>query len=334
MDSEFPIFVSVILTAFNEDHYMDGILKDISRQNYPTEFLEILVLEAGEYPEERARTNLGEKSERLRYWRIPTLSRTAALNRLVKEAKGELVVRLDARTHIELDYVERIVQLSQKENVANVGGVQIPVGESKEQKRIAKIMQHPLSFGGGKFRNLNYTGPSDSVYLGAFSRKMMFQEPWFDEKHPKISEDSDVNFRIRQSGGRVLVDSSIQVQHFPRESLRDFFKLCLNYGVGRGLFFVKHKRFSALRQLVLPSLFLFSLILFAFGFLFPLLHLALLAVGSTYLGLVVTVSIKLADIGGKGIIYLMTGFIGCHIFWTLGFIKSFQIYNHNLRFNL
>ena len=60
MDSEFPIFVSVILTAFNEDHYMDGILKDISCQNYPTEFLEILVLEAGEYPEERARTNLGE----------------------------------------------------------------------------------------------------------------------------------------------------------------------------------------------------------------------------------------------------------------------------------
>lgn len=85
----------------------------------------------------------------MRYWRIPSLSRTAALNRLVKEAKGDFIIRLDVSKHIKPDYLLRIIRLSQKVNVANVGGVQVPVGESDEQTRIAKIMRHPLSFCGG-----------------------------------------------------------------------------------------------------------------------------------------------------------------------------------------
>lgn len=326
MDSEYPTFVSVIITAFNEGLHLDRILKDLSRQNYPAENFEILFLEAGEYPEERAKTNLGEKSEQLRYWNLPALSRTVALNRLVKESKGDLIVRLDARTHIQPDYLELIVRLSQKQNVANVGGVQVPVGESEEQTRIAKIMRHPLSFGGGKFRNLNYSGRVDSVYLGAFSKSLMIEEPWFDEDHPKISEDSDLNFRIRQAGGSVVVDSDIQVQHFPRETFRAFVKLCFNYGVGRGLFLMKHKQFSAVRQFVLPSAFVIAIILFACGFIFPLFHLVLLAGTITYLGLTGIISVGLSEKDNKKIIYLMSCFIGCHFYWTLGFFKGVILY--------
>jgi len=319
----------VILTAFNEGQHLDRILQDLSHQNYPTEFLEILLLEAGEYPEEHAKTNLGEKSEKLRFWSIPALSRTASLNRLVKESKGDLIVRLDARTHIQSDYLERVVRLSQKEKVANVGGVQVPVGESEEQIRIAKIMSHPLSFGGGKFRNLNYTGQADSVYLGAFTRSLMIEEPWFDGKYPKISEDSDLNFRIRQAGGIVVVDSGIQVQHYPRESLKEFVKLCFNYGVGKGLFFMKHKQFSAVRQFVLPFAFLMGITLLVSGFLYPLLHLVLLGGAITYLSLTSIVSSGLTESGGKETLYTMSCFIGCHIFWTLGFFKGVILYGVN-----
>lgn len=322
MDSEQITFVSVILTAFNGGHHMDRILQDVSCQNYPNEFLEILILEAGEYPEERAKKQLGDKSGQLHYWRIPALSRTAALNHLVRESKGNLIVRLDVRTHIQPDYLERIVRLSKEESVANVGGVQVPVGESVEQIRIAKFMRHPLCFGGGKFRDQNYSGQVDSVYLGAFSRSLMFDEPWFDEKHPKISEDSDLNFRIRQSGGRVVVDSGIKVQHYPRETFRAFVELCFNYGVGRGIFFVKNKQFSAGRQLVLPTAFIIGLILLGFGILFPFLHLVLLTGIITYLGMSVIIAAGLSEKSFKETFYFMFCFMGCHFFWTLGFFKG------------
>ena len=90
-------------------------------------------------------------------------------------------------------------------------------------------MSHPLGLGGGKFRNTSYRGKVDSLYLGAFNRKFMPNQPWFDERLPKISEDSDLNFRIRQMGGEIILDSNIIAWHYPRESLKTFFRLCFNY---------------------------------------------------------------------------------------------------------
>ena len=55
----------------------------------------------------------------------------------------------------------------------NVGGIKHPIGESKVQKIIAKSMSHPLCFGGGKFRNPNFKGNAETVYLGAFNRNKM-----------------------------------------------------------------------------------------------------------------------------------------------------------------
>ena len=85
--------------------------------------------------------------------------------------------------------------------------------------------------------------------LGVFNKKLMPPEPWFDENFVKISEDSDLNFRIRKNGGLVYLCSDIKVDHYPRENLNKFYTLCYNYGFGRGLFYYKHKTFSALRLL-------------------------------------------------------------------------------------
>ena len=53
-------------------------------------------------------------------------------------------------------------------NVENIGGVIEPVGNNAKQKLIAKIMQSKFCFGGGKFREENFQGFCESVYLGFF----------------------------------------------------------------------------------------------------------------------------------------------------------------------
>ena len=65
----------------------------------------------------------------------------------MKESQGELVARVDARTHVDENYLEQLVKLSEESGAANVGGVKIPVGETEEQQLIAQVMSHPLSFG-------------------------------------------------------------------------------------------------------------------------------------------------------------------------------------------
>jgi succinoglycan biosynthesis protein ExoA len=311
--------LSVIITSYNEGQNLERIFRDLSNQDFDKNLYEILFLEAGQDSKGVVLNALQGASKLLKYWHLPKYSRTAALNHLVKQSTGNLVVRLDARTHIDQSYLSKIYELSVREQAANVGGVQVPIGESKTQKIVAYIMSHKFGLGGGKSRNQDYKGKVDSIYLGAFNRKYMPQEPWFDEELPKISEDSDLNFRIRQMGGSVILDSSIIVWHYPRENLKSFFKLCFNYGSGRALFFLKHKKFSASRQVVLPVLFLIAVLLFVLA-LFSYMALFLLLIGLTSYTLVILITSFKAIQGKFRELVIMTfGFIGCHLSWTLGF---------------
>ena len=335
MDPSTRPYLSVILTSFNESHHLDRILQDLAKQSYPDEKFELLILEAGEKNEDRVREKLGNRQSLLKYYHVPALSRPASLTFLVKESQGELVARVDARTHVDANYLEQLVKLSEESRAANVGGVKIPVGETEEQQLIAQVMSHPLSFGGGKFRNPNYVGHADSVYLGCFRKKLMPPEPWFDEKFPKISEDSDLNFRVRQFGEKVFVDASIKVEHFPRETLVDFLKLSFNYGIGRGLFFLRHKKNSAWRQLIPPLALLSGIILLILGFIYPFVHtLLVLGISVYFFGVIYSAySISLAKrkIYPEILTYLTFCFVGCHLLWMIGLLKSIQEFRRNMK---
>lgn len=316
-----PFQVSVVITTFNEGEYLDRILDDLGAQDCSGLDVEILLLEAGQYPAERAREHLGPLADRLVFICVPSLPRTRALNTLIRQARGDLVVRLDARSHITPDYLRRVSELSQRTGSENVGGVQVPVGLTQDQALIARVMTSPFALGGAKFRWSAYQGHADSVYLGAFNAHKIRFDAWFDEEHPLISEDSDLNFRIRQAGGRVFIDSSIVVEHYPRETLRRFFRLCYNYGVGRGLFVIKHRTFSAVRQLVLPAAALAAVLLFAAGFAVPLLHGVLAAGVGLYLVMLLCGALTVTrDI--RKVPKVVAALGGCHIFWTLGLVLS------------
>ena len=291
------IDVSIAITTYNEGEYHDFILSDIARQEIGDLKIEILLLEAGKYDEARAKQHLGRLSERLIFIQAPGLSRTASLNQLFEMAKGNLIVRLDARSHIDKHYFQKIYALSRDSGAENVGGVMAPIGRTSDQQLIAEIMRHPLSLGGGKSRNIAYRGYADSVYLGAFNKKKCrIDGKWFDDIHPKISEDSDLNFRLRKNGGKIFADSSIVVEHFPREDLKRIFKLCFNCGVGRGLFIIKHRVISAYRQLAPPIAALAFATLTIAGFFNILFYYAAVASLCVYLVLVIYAAVSLKKI--------------------------------------
>lgn len=323
--------LSVAITTFNEGSYLDSILTDLSNQKLNSLSIEIIVLEAGDYDQTRAVKHLGTRSSCLIFIAEPGLSRTDSLNRIFNLAKGNLIVRLDARSHIGENYLQSIHDLSLISQVENVGGIMMPIGRDANQKLIAEIMKHPLALGGAKSRDECYKGYADSVYLGAFRReKCEFGVEWFDSLHPKISEDSDLNYRIRMNGGKVYVDSSIVVEHYPRESLIKFFRLCYNYGVGRGLFVMKHKMFSAYRQLAPPLCLLLAVSLLISGFFDPLSHIILLILIACYFLMIGFASSRL-DVPTRKIPSAILGFAGCHFFWTMGLLISPFIYESDLK---
>lgn len=321
---------SVVITTFKEDRHLARLLSELSAVSFDQRSFEILILDASNYSEEVAKRNLGKNADKLKFLSFPGLSRTDSLNKLFQIATGKLIIRLDARSSITPDYLEKIFQLALSTGAEVVGGTLSIKSLTNEQDIVAKLMIHPFCFGGANFRKLDFRGYVDSVYLGAFSASFLKEHKLtYDSVHPNISEDSDLNYRIRKLGGKIYMDSSIAVRHYPRENLISFFELCKNYGVGRGLFVLKHKQFMAMRQFIPPVSFLIAIALLIMGFEYDYLHIALFILGLLYFILILIASLKIARF--KDLRAYIFGFIGAHFFWTLGFFISPYKYFLNLR---
>lgn len=311
--------VSVFITSYNEEIYLKKLLHDIDRQKFGS--FEILLLEAGRDQEDQARKSLKARASSLEYFHQPGATRTYSLNQLIGKATGDILIRLDARTHIDDDYIGKIVELLETSGAVNVGGIMWPIGESGDQQVIAELMKSPWVFGGGKFRTAGFRGEAETVYLGAFKKQDITFSEWYDSKHPQISEDSDLNYRLRKMGKKVFIDSSIVAYHYPRESLTKFFRLCFHYGLGRGLFILKHKTLLAPRQFLFVTGALGFAVLCAASLLLPFCKKLVLLLIVIYGGVAFILSFKQqGSFIHKKKFFL--GIMGAHLCWLGGLLYS------------
>jgi succinoglycan biosynthesis protein ExoA len=322
--------VSVVITTYKENQNIRRLLKELSNLKESNISYEIILLDASDLQKEEVTLLLKNKSKFLTFISVPGLSRTKSLNKIFNLANGELIVRLDARSSISDDYIDRIYTLYKSINAEVVGGTMKIISSSNSQEVVAKLMSHPLCFGGSKSRDIKYTGYVDSIYLGAFSKSFLkSNELFFDSIHSDISEDSDLNYRINKCGGKIYQDSSITVNHYPRENLKNFFNLCFNYGVGRGIFVIKHRNFMSIRQIAPPVLFILGVVFLILGILQPTFHTILIYLFLIYIIIIFIISYNLGNI--KSFVNYMIGFVGAHFFWTFGFLISPKRYLTNLK---
>ena len=121
--------------------------------------------------------------------------------------------------------------------------------------------QSPFVSGGGKAHDPGYEGWVDTVYLGCWKRHTLERLGLFNEAMVR-AQDSELNFRIIRSGGRVWQTPRIQSFYEPRNSYRDLFRQYVQYGYWKVVTLGRHHRPASLRQLV-PPIFLVSLALLA-----------------------------------------------------------------------
>jgi len=280
-----PPIASAIVPVKDEEQNVGECLRQLLEQTYPRDRLEILIVDgmSRDGTRELVRTIMASEDgpSRVRLLDNPKVQRAAGLNVGIRQAKGDILLRLDARTRISRDYVSKCVETLLRTGAANVGGVLKPVAATPTQEAIGLAMSHPFGAGNAQFRLGEKSGFVDTVYPGCFRKEIFDRIGLFDEDAAVINEDSDLNQRIRESGDRVYLSRDIEVYYYPRETLTGFWKLYFRYGGGRAGNFLKHRTFSAWRQLGPPGFLLCVIgcvILSPLNPIFPFASLALLGV--------------------------------------------------------
>jgi len=243
-------FVTIAMPCFNEEHYIEGCIASVQAQDYPRERIEILVADGRSTDGTRA--VLGELAAgdpRIRVIDNPDRLQAAGMNRIIAEAKGDLVVRMDVHCEYSPSYVRACVEVMQRTGADNVGGAQRARARTRFQKALCAALNSPLGVGGAAYRSSDKEGYVDTVFLGAF-RRAVFEQVGVYDPFAITNEDAELNQRLLASGGRIYLSRDIEVYYYPRDSFRSLARQYFKYGQGRARTLLKHRTLPTVRPLV------------------------------------------------------------------------------------
>jgi succinoglycan biosynthesis protein ExoA len=189
----------------------------------------------------------------------PDKSVSAGLNRAVRAAHGEIIVRADVHTEYAPDYLRRCVAVLLETGADNVGGPARTKADSYLQEAICLGYQSPFSTGGAAFHDPNYEGYVDTVTYGCWRKSRLLELGLFDEDLVR-NQDDELNLRIHRAGGKVYQSSTIKSWYRPRASLTALFRQYMQYGYWKVRVIQKHRMPASWRHLI-PGAFVFGLIL-------------------------------------------------------------------------
>lgn len=222
--------VTIAIPAYNEENHLEKVIRCFLNSGYP-HIIEIIVADGRSSDNTREiAKDLAREDSRIKLLDNPLRIQSAALQLIGKEARGDVFLRVDAHCEYAPNYVECCIEALQNSNSANVGGAQRFLAYSALQLAIAVASRSFLGSGGAKYRNPDYTGYADTVFLGCFWRKALLEVGGYDLTR---KEDTELNLRLLEKNPRAIyISSTIKVWYFPRSNLQALWNQYVKYGRG------------------------------------------------------------------------------------------------------
>jgi glycosyltransferase involved in cell wall biosynthesis len=243
-------FVTIAMPCLNEERFIEACLESVRRQDYPADRYEVLIADGGSTDRTREIVaRLSAADPRIRLVDNPARIQAPAMNQMIRASKGDVVVRMDVHCEYAGDYVRRCIEALEKSGADNVGGAQRARAKTFFQKALCAALESPLGVGGAKYRGAEYEGFVDTVFLGAFRRRV-FETVGLYDPHAITNEDAELNQRIIAQGGKVFLSRDIVVHYYPRESFSSLARQYFKYGRGRARTLLKLRRFLSVRPAI------------------------------------------------------------------------------------
>jgi glycosyltransferase involved in cell wall biosynthesis len=261
-----PPLVSILIPCRNEREHIHACLKSILKSDFPLSDLEVLVMDGMSEDGSRAIIEQYTKVHpEIRLLENPKRTTPAALNIGISEARGAIIVRMDAHAQYPPNYLAELVSWLERTGADNVGGacVTLPGDSSATAQAIAVALAHPFGIGNAHFR-LGTAKPRevDTVPFGCFRREVFQRVGLFDEDLVR-NQDDEFNFRLLKAGGHVLLVPGVVSFYYARRSLRQLARMFFQYGYFKPLVVRKVRGVMTARQLA-PAMLVSTLLVTAF----------------------------------------------------------------------
>ena len=259
------MYISVIITCYNEEENIQECLNSLVHQSYPEDRFEIIVADGGS----KDSTQPIVKELMLTYQNINLVVESkrgtaAGRNAGVKAAKHDYIAFIDADCEAPTNWLETLVeqyksiQLTDK-NVIAVGGTNIPPENSDGFLQAIGIALDSYLGSFGSVQGRQFSRPMHVSSLSnlnvLYNKKKIIEVGYYDESLVSEAEDADINYRLFTTGNKFLFIPNSYVWHKMRPTPKTWLKNMFRYGKGRARLLKRYPQMWAV-SFALPLLFI------------------------------------------------------------------------------
>ena len=307
--------VSVIMPVLNEAEHLEAAVGSVLAQEFAGQLELLLALGPSKDDTNQIAAKLSKADPRIRLVDNTAGLTTAGMNLCIKQAKADIIIRVDAHSELAPGYIKRGVELLAETGADELGGIMVARGRSAFQQAVAWAYSSRFGIGGAAYHVGGAAGEAESAYLGIFRADALARVGGYDESIIR-GEDWDLAQRIKATGGLVWFSPELTVTYWPRGRFEKLIKQFWSTGVWRGdltrrNFAAASKRYFA--PPVMVAVVAAGLAVAAFGQVLGILPLA------GYLAAVAALAVTAANLSLKARVALLVVLPSIHFSWGASF---------------
>jgi biofilm PGA synthesis N-glycosyltransferase PgaC len=199
--------ISVLIPAFNEERNIGETLRNVFSSDYPKKKMEVIVIDDGS--SDKTAKIASKFPVRLISYRL-NKGKIFALNKGIANAKGDVIITLDADTKVEPSSFSILAKHFNKPEVGAVAGVY--------RAKSNATLKNPFKFLLEKIQSLEYLSFAlsrklqetfDSILvvpgaLAAYKKEALIKVGGFD--NDTVIEDYDITMKMHKAGYKIKCD--------------------------------------------------------------------------------------------------------------------------------
>jgi cellulose synthase/poly-beta-1,6-N-acetylglucosamine synthase-like glycosyltransferase/spore germination protein YaaH/peptidoglycan/xylan/chitin deacetylase (PgdA/CDA1 family) len=253
--------VSVVIAAYNEEKVIERTVRTVLDSRYPD--MQVIVVDDGSQDHTfEAVTVAFAGDPRVTCIRKPNGGKASALNRGLQDATGEIIVALDADTLFAPDTIARLARHFADPKVGAVSG-NVRVGNLRNILTKWQALEYITSqnFDRRAYDLMNCITVVPGA-VGAWRREAVLAVGGYTSD--TLAEDTDLTWKIRRAGWRILNDSTAMAFTEAPETLRNLSRQRFRWAFGTLQNLWKHRaamfRHGAFGWVAMPSLWLYQIL--------------------------------------------------------------------------
>lgn len=286
--------VSFIVIAYNAGDKLKSLIEDIRNQTYNHRLVEIILVDSTSSDNTKDIMIEFSKSENdfidIKVLDNPKKVLPCGWNIALKEATGDIILRVDAHSSLPKEFIEKNVKYINKGEKI-VGGHRVSIIDENSPWQKVLLASEKSLFGSGiaAYRRSEEAKYVSTLAHAAYSRDVFDKVGNYDERLVR-TEDNEMHYRMKEKGYKFYFNPEIVSYHHARNEFKKMCKQKYLNGYWIGLTMGVSPKCFSLYHFV-PLAFVLALIISTLLALLTSVTLPLVLLGSLYTLVVLLISI-------------------------------------------